>query len=153
MGSDFISKRNNTSYLSFVNQYLEIKKTYRNIESDTIHRNRFEIVMNIMPSDNSSTYKVKLICKQGRSPIVILLSPLLEQKDGKYPHHIYKLYKSGQAKLCVYYPGNNEWDNSMSIATTFIPWISTWLNAYEYWLITGEWHYDEKFIGNDKKEG
>ena len=139
--------------MNFVSQYLEIKRTYKNIENYAIHRNRFEIVMNIMPSDNSSTYKVKLICQQGRSPMVILLSPLLEQKDGRYPHHIYKIYKSGQAKLCVYYPGNNEWDNNMSIATTFIPWISTWLNAYEYWLITGEWHYDEKFIENGKKEG
>ena len=31
----------------------------------------------------------------------------------------------------------------MDIALSFVPWIVTWLNTYEYWLITGEWSYDE----------
>ena len=40
--------------------------------------------------------------------------------------------------LCLYYPC--EWNSTMNISDTIIPWISEWLYYFEFWCITGEWH-------------
>ena len=137
--------------LRFINQFTTIRDIYGNIESSRIHKDCFEVVMNITPSENSATYKVRISYRIGGSPTALLLSPKLEKRDGKYPHHIYGIDNAGRAILCVYCPDQDEWNSSMSIATSFIPWVSTWLNTYEYWLITGEWHYDEVLTQTDTK--
>ena len=129
--------------VTLMRHYTEIKKLYGNIERSALKKDSFSVVMNITPSENSQTYKVEISYRYEYKPKAILLSPELQQKDGKYPHHIYGMDKNGHARLCVYCPSLDEWNEDMSIATTFIPWVSTWLNTYEYWLITGEWHYDE----------
>lgn len=136
------SKRFNPAVKLF-GQYSEIKKTYSNIESAVLNKDSFVVTMNVTPSENSQTYKVEISYRYGYKPKAVLLSPELQQRNGQYPHHTYGKDKRGYAKLCVYCPDLNEWDESMPIATSFIPWVSTWLNTYEYWLITGEWHYDE----------
>lgn len=110
--------------------------------------------MDITPSENSLTYTVKIQYHKTGFPQVVLLSPAVQKYNGSYPHHLYKRYENGQAHLCVFHPGKDDWNRDMSIAKTFIPWVSTWLNTYEYWLITGEWHYDEILDGPGKsKEG
>lgn len=152
MARKFHKAKRTPPYLRFMNQYSRIKNTYGNIESSQIHGHYFEIVMNVTPSENSATYKVKISCRMGYRPKVVLLSPDLEKRDGKYPHHIYGFDKEGHATLCVYCPHKDEWNSNMSIATSFIPWISTWLNTYEYWLITCEWHYDEVVNYTETKE-
>ncbi len=38
----------------------------------------------------------------------------------------------------------------MYIADSFVPWVCTWLSTYEYWLVTGKWHYDEMFTGRNQ---
>ena len=129
--------------VKLLHHYTEIKKLYGNIESAVLKSDSFTIVMNITPSENSQTYKLEVSYRCKYMPKAVLLSPKLQQKDGKYPHHIYEMDENGFARLCVYCPQLNEWNENMSIATSFIPWVSTWLNTYEYWLITGEWHYDE----------
>ena len=40
--------------------------------------------------------------------------------------------------LCLYYP--SEWNSTMNISDTIIPWISEWLYYFEFWCITGEWY-------------
>lgn len=39
--------------------------------------------------------------------------------------------------LCLYTPG--QWDRSMQIATTIIPWTAEWLFHYELWKATDHW--------------
>lgn len=128
-------------FVQLVTQYARIKSTYTNIKSAQMnkHSRSFEIVMDITPSENSNTYEVKISYEIGKKPQAILLSPALKEYDGKMPHHIYGFDKNGHAILCVYCPYKGEWTSSMPIAESFIPWVSTWLNTYEYWLITGEW--------------
>ena len=128
---------------------MEIKAVYHNIiQSARYDKKGLEVIMNITPSENSLTYTVRIIYRTRGFPQAILASPKLMQYDGKYPHHIYERYKNGETRLCVYHPGIDKWDSNVSIATSFIPWVSTWLNTYEYWLITGEWHYKEIFVGD-----
>jgi hypothetical protein len=31
----------------------------------------------------------------------------------------------------------------MFLANAYIPWVITWLSAYEFWQITGKWVYPE----------
>lgn len=154
MARKFPRRKNYNPMVKLLRHYTEIKRLYGNIESSVLSKDSFTVIMNITPSENSQTYRVKISYRYGYKPRAVLLSPDLQQKEGKYPHHIYEMDKNGHARLCVYCPFLDEWNEDMSIATSFIPWVSTWLNTYEYWLITGEWHYDEIVGHGDlSKEG
>lgn len=131
-------------------QLTNIRKTYSNIESSSMDKKGFKCVMNITPSANSDTYKVEISYKYGSYPQAKLLSHKLEKRNNKYPHHIFGFDKNDCAYLCVFHGASNEWNRDMLISETFIPWVSTWLNTYEFWLITGEWHYDEIINGQEK---
>ena len=107
-------------------------------------RSELNCIMRLQPSETSIVYKVKIWFKIGDWPKVWLLEPKeLAQVDGKDPHHIYGFTKRGYVQLCVFYPGKNEWQDSMYLSKTFVPWIITWLSSYEYWQITGQWVYPE----------
>lgn len=147
MGSKYFRTRKMSSIKYIVWQLMSIRNTYNNIESSTRTKNGFICIMNIRPSENSETYKVEISYRYGFPPEAKLLSPKLEQKDGNDPHHIFDRDKNGCPYLCVFY--GKEWNRNMLISQSFIPWVSTWLNAYEFWLITGEWHYDEIVAGKE----
>ena len=100
--------------------------------------------MSLRPAPDCEEYRILIHYKiSDYSPKVWLLSPELQRVNGKRPHHIYDYDYDGHPRLCVYYPGYSEWNQHMLISDSFIPWIITWLNTYEYWLITGQWLYDE----------
>ena len=50
---------------------------------------------------------------------------------------IKKINGNEYINLCLYYPG--EWNSTMNISDTIIPWISEWLYYFEFWSITGKW--------------
>ena len=131
-----------------IRQLSSIQKTYSNIESCTKNNNGFSCIMNITPSEHSDTYKVEISYQSGCCPKAKLLSHKLEERNGKLPHPILGVDNDGHAELGVCHP--NEWNSKMLISHSYIPWVSTWLNAYEFWLITGEWHYDEIVVGKEK---
>ncbi len=132
--------------------------TYKNlIEECSVKKGVLVCVMRISPSSNSDTYRVKIVYKLSLKkgeyyPHVWLLSPKMQKRNGKYPKHVYatKADTHGNQCLCLFYPKYNEWNRNMPISTTIVPWIAAWLNTYEYWLITGEWHYDESPHGKHK---
>lgn len=39
----------------------------------------------------------------------------------------------------LYDPAKDEWDHSMLISETIVPWTLDWLACYELWLMTGRW--------------
>ena len=88
----------------------------------------------ITPSPLSQTYDVKLSYKLGSSPRVELVSPPLETRDGRKPTHLYE-----GDRLCLYLPNADEWNASMLLVDTIVPWTAEWLLNYEIWLATGEW--------------
>jgi len=126
-----------------------IQRIYSNVENCSIHNSELQCILHITPSSHSLQYKVKILYKLNKRPIVILLSPPLQIIDGNRPPHLYPDDKKGYPCLCVYTPKTGEWDKKGTkfLAETVIPWISTWLNTYEYWIITGVWHYP----GNEPK--
>jgi hypothetical protein len=135
--------------IPLIKQKLMIQQVYSNIENCFIHNSELQCILHITPSAHSQLYRVKIFYKLRERPKAILLSPQLQIIDGKRPPHLYPDDKKGNPCLCVYTPSAGEWDirGTQLIAHTFIPWISTWLNTYEYWVITGNWHYP----GNEPK--
>ena len=131
-------------------QMYSLKATYSSIDGCGIKNGVLTCLLKITPSETSDTYKLrikyKLSLKTGEYyPQVWLLDPPMQKKDGDYPKHIYASRQdaAGHQCLCVFYPGFSEWNRQMMLSRSFVPWISTWLNTYEYWLITDEWHYPE----------
>ncbi|MBI3520517.1 MAG: hypothetical protein HY062_14360 [Bacteroidetes bacterium] len=113
-------------------------------------------IHSITPSPLGDTYKVKLVYHLTESPKVYVVDPkpllLAEGKQG-LPH----CYDQKKQRLCLYYPKYKEWDKTMLLTATVIPWTFEWLYHYEIWLGTGEWHgggihnSSKKEESNDKK--
>ena len=129
-------------------QIYSVKFQYSNtIESFNYNRNidKLTCVMNLRPSPESRIYKVRIEYQKGLFPHVWLLEPELEMADGKRAHHVYwgKEDKEGHPQLCVFHDEEDNWNSNRLIGNVFIPWVISWLYTYEYWLLTGEWHYSE----------
>jgi len=100
-----------------------------------IQRNCLVWENKIMPSQLSQLYTVRLIYKLAKSPQVNVLKPELIVPEGKRLPHTYP-----GKRLCLYYPGIDDWRGDMLLAETIVPWISEWLYYYEIWLVTGAWY-------------
>ncbi len=129
--------------ITLFQQLSAIKTKYTNVLDYKYKKNEISLIMKIKPTEESTEYTISISYKLKESPRVVLLSPELQKHEGRYPHHKYGFDKNGHPVLCLYYPKMKEWHKNLLIADTIIPWISTWLFAYEYWLITGKWNYDE----------
>lgn len=149
-----MAKYNKTKPLTLMQQKLRLQKLYPNlIERIEIVRNELTCIMRLQPSNESRIYTVKISFKLRYWPKVWLLQPkVVERFDGKKPHHIYNPQDEGPARLCTFYPKANEWNDRMFLAEVFVPWIITWLSAYEYWQITGQWVYPESNAIKSNKE-
>ena len=86
------------------------------------------------------TYTIEIIHQLTKPPIVRVLSPELTRlpnnEEGELPH-VYG--PASDPKLCLYDPKADEWDHSMYISQTIVPWTLDWLTCYELWLMTGKW--------------
>ena len=153
-----MAKFNKQQPISLAVQSLALNKKYKSlIDCCFVKNGSLSCIMRIKPSENSETYRVlikyKLSLHRGEYyPQVWLLDPAMKKREGKYPKHIYasRADALGHQCLCLFYPDYNEWNRNMLISDTFVPWISAWLNTYEYWLITGKWHYAESPHGGCK---
>lgn len=88
-------------------------------------------------------YEIYIEYKISGIPRVWLISPKVEKFNGEYPVHNYGFDASGHMELCVYDPYYDIWDENMFLSDIFVPCVVTWLYAYESWLATGTWIYDE----------
>lgn len=88
------------------------------------------------PTKLSCTYTVEFTYKVG-DPIVFVqvVDPELDPGAGKQLPHVYE--DVTHCWLCLHLEG--QWDPTMPIATTVVPWAAEWLYHYELWLATGEW--------------
>jgi hypothetical protein len=146
MESKFYTKP--TTTLQTQKEY--ILATYANVESCDIRNGELVCIMDITPSTVSDTYRIKISYKMRDFPRAWVLSPELK-KYGDESKHLYPSV-GPYPELCTFYPKYREWRSEYLLSQFFIPWISTWLNTYEYWLITGEWHYDESPHGQPRLE-
>lgn len=136
-----MAKYKNRKPLSLIQQAYKIRQDYKNVDIQFC-KDHINVTLAIKPTENSNEYTVRIYYKIGISPRIYLVKPDLVKREGHYPHHIYG-FENDKPRLCVYFPEQDKWDDYSFIADTIIPWISTWLFAYEFWQITGIWHYDE----------
>lgn len=95
-------------------------------------------VVDIIPTPNSSTYRIKVDYTVGFNPEVFVVSPKrLKMPVGavSLPH----VYNSKKQQLCLFMPRFGEWKSHDFLAKKIVPWASEWLAFYELWLLTGEW--------------
>jgi hypothetical protein len=98
-----------------------------------IRRDRLVCRPILQPTELSCAYTVQIAYRHGDRPITHVRNPALRPRpDTSGLPHVY----TGD-ELCLYLPG--EWNPSMPIAYTILPWASEWLFHYELWLATGDW--------------
>ncbi len=103
----------------------------------SVHRNDLLWRGVLVPTPLSNSYEVEISYSLGSSPKVYALSPQLFVPAGMVLPHV---YDHKEQRLCLYYPlGKPDWNSSMFLARTIVPWASEWFFYYELWLATGEW--------------
>ena len=92
------------------------------------------------PSALSDTYKLKIVYNANKYPKAYIESPKpLQLAEGaKQLPHTYD-FSNGKQQLCLFWPAADEWNSSLSIATTIVHWAVQWMYYYEIWLATGTW--------------
>ena len=89
------------------------------------------------PSAFSREYRVQIEYQCGEWPRTRVLSPSLRAlaEKRKIPH----IYPLPGDPLCLFYSHAREWNPSMVIAKTIVPWACEWLLHFEAWLFTDVW--------------
>jgi len=100
-----------------------------------IERNALVIRGLVRPTPICREYQVRIEYPLERAPRVHVDAPALRPREpgGKIPH-VYR-----RSRPCLYLPKAHEWNSSMAIADTIVPWLYLWLFHYEMWHATGEW--------------
>jgi hypothetical protein len=78
-------------------------------------------------------YTVEMTYRPRSRPRVMVTHPELEL----HPRATALPHVNREGDLCLHLPG--EWNDSMLLARTILPWTAAWLLHYELWLITGQW--------------
>ncbi len=99
------------------------------------------------PSPLSRTYTLRIRLKRHGAPDVFVLAPDLKILAGGRP--LPHVYSTDPIRLCLHYPKYREWDDTMFIADTIVPWTHLWLIYFEHWLATDEWLGGGKHPGED----
>lgn len=120
-------------------QMLYVKNTY-DIDQSYFSLPHLFIKMHISPTAFSLKYPITVKYHYNGRVEAWVTGNLERLDDPDFPHHYGKDLQRGSVKMCLYLPGNNEWDNNKFIADRIIPWISDWLYYYELWVANGEWY-------------
>jgi hypothetical protein len=88
----------------------------------------------LQPTEVSRVYTIHLSYRMKHKPIVRVINAPWEKSGTERPPHTF-----ADGSLCLYYPAFRDFDYTMLLAKTIIPWASEWLFHYEIWLATGQW--------------
>ncbi len=153
-----MAKYNRSRCVSLAQQLLQLRNTYPDlIDQIDISRSELRCLIRLQPTPESVIYKVRIGLRLGGTPTAQIIEPKnLAKVNGMKPHHLFNRSVDGKERLCVYYPKDHNWNDNSFLADSYIPWVITWLSAYETWQITNLWVYpeciDEKQKTNKKKE-
>jgi hypothetical protein len=90
-------------------------------------------------------------------PIVRVLRPSLVLnfdaiEEAPLPHVYFERPDIRLSPLCLFDPQAHEWDRTMLIADTTIPWAARWLACYEIWEATGRWVGGGRHAGEEDQD-
>ena len=130
-----------TKPITIAIQKFNIRKSFKAMIEKEHHGIGLKMVLKIQPTENSKYYKVLLEYKsvQKKPQIYVNMDQLEIGDKEEIPHNYGTKDINGKKylSLCLYY--KNEWDATMKISETIIPWICEWLYHFEFWSITGKW--------------
>jgi len=122
--------------LTITQQAVGLRSLYP-LSTCKVNRNDLSWIGTLQPTPLSDTYTIKLNYKLEKRPHIYVIAPQLIRPNNKKLPHVYQQKKQ---EICLYCPfGKPDWNPSMCIGRTIIPWASEWLFYYELWLATGEW--------------
>jgi hypothetical protein len=101
----------------------------------TLKHGRLSWTGRLQPCDLSRSYTVQITYTRGLYPAVRVLAPTLKATENGFLPHTYD-----NGTLCLHDAG--QWNETMLIVDTTLPWAAEWLLHYEIWLATGEWSGD-----------
>lgn len=102
-----------------------------------VYKNKITWICNINPTSLSRLYTVRIEYQLEKSPSVFVVRPELKAlANGKEIPHLYSQEKEN---LCLFYPKYKEWNPTMHISETIVPWVYEWFFYFEEWLISNEW--------------
>ena len=113
----------------------------------TILGNEISWVGPLRPLDATAIYTVKIDALIGQRPWVSVIEPELQIPREKWG----ETHRFFNGTLCLHL--HEEWQASLHISETIIPWTLLWLVSYEYWLATDKWKFKGKHadIQNEKE--
>lgn len=88
----------------------------------------------LRPTELSAEYRVRItyIPTKARPRVTVLSPKLASREEGVPIPHTF-----AADRICLHL--TEEWDSSLYIHETIVPWTSLWLYYYEIWHATGEW--------------
>jgi hypothetical protein len=101
----------------------------------TLSRNTLGWIGPLQPTPLSPSYTVSVEYRITDTPQAYVIDPKLDPCHRERLPHVY----AGD-RLCLYTPGVGDWNRSMNLALTIIPWTAEWLLHYEIWQVTDKWH-------------
>jgi hypothetical protein len=126
--------RTTDRWVSLAMQAFDLRNLLPSARSRIRHRARtLTSVFELRPTPDTCWFTVKVYYRLGWRPEVHVLHPTLQVRYGadQIPHSF------SDSQLCLHLDG--EWQPTMSLADTIVPWTSEWLLYYELWLATGTW--------------
>jgi hypothetical protein len=119
--------------LNLAQQALELRRLFPTTQP-TIRRSQLVWVAVLTPTPLSRAYTIRVTYSVGEYPKVVVVDPPLDPDPNGYLPHFY----SGDGCLCLHEA--DDWDSSLLIAGTILPWATEWLAHYELWKQTGQWY-------------
>lgn len=135
--------------LPLIMQAMSIKNMFPDSRVTTYHDYKLIWRHTITPSPLGDFYNVRIIYHVTNAPKIFIVDPMplsLAKGKTKLPH----CYDQKLQRLCLYYPNGVEWNKTMLLSNTVIPWTFEWLYHYEIWLCTGEWTGGGIHLNKDK---
>jgi hypothetical protein len=120
-------------YLTTAQQDWLVRAKYPQFRSQGNRGNRITWTGELQPTARSATYLVEITYTVPARPRIRVLRPELKRREGA--HNLPHVFEDDL--LCVHEA--QDWNATMIIANTILPWISGWLYFYEVWLDTGYW--------------
>ena len=128
------SKYFNRSSLTNIAQASKLKQVFPDSTFSLERNHGLKWIGKLHPTPLSATYTVSIKYRLDERPEVSILDPVLASRNGSRLPHVF----AGNHP-CLFRFKYREWNGTMAIADTIVPWVSTWLAHYEVWLVTGVW--------------
>lgn len=111
-----------------------------------------EYRLTLSPTAASRIYKCELRVPRGSTaPRMIVVDPDLQLLAGNRAlPHVYPFAGKGTF-LCLWHPKSQEWNSTMRLSNTLIPWTLRWLWYFEDWLSSDEWAGDGLHPGASRR--